>query len=157
MDGDAVSKGRLAVVLILAAVGVSFLVYSAAQLLIPQPGWQTVQAAGLSSGSDFSFLYNSSSSKEGKGVKDVYTRACQVSYQLFNSGEEFEGVRNLASINRHPNEALEVEGALYEALEAFAERGRRELYLGPIYERYEGLFTCEDDSQLAYYDPSLSE
>lgn len=157
MDGDAVSKGRLAVVLILAAVGVSFLVYSAAQLLIPQPGWQTVQAAGLSSGSDFSFLYNSSSSKEGKGVKDVYTRACQVSYQLFNSGEEFEGVRNLASINRHPNEALEVEGALYEALEAFAERGRRELYLGPIYERYEGLFTCEDDSQLAYYDPQLSE
>ena len=32
MDGDAVSKGRLAVVLILAAVGVSFLVYSAAEL-----------------------------------------------------------------------------------------------------------------------------
>lgn len=157
VDEGPVSKGRLAAVLLLAAVGVSFLVYSIAQLLIPPAGWQTVQAAGLSSGSEFSFLYNSASSKEAKGVKTVYTRACQESYQLFNSGEAFEGVVNLASINRHPNEALEVDPALYEALAAFAERGRRELYLGPIYERYEGLFTCEDDSQLVYYDPRLSE
>lgn len=157
MDGGSFSKVRLAVVLVLAAVGVTFLVYSISQLLLPQPGWQTVQAAGLSSGSDFTFHYNSASSREAKGVKTVYTRACQDSYQMFDSIQEFEGMANLASLNLHPNETLEVPPALYEALEAFAERGRRELYLGPVYERYEGLFTCEDDSQLAYYDPRLSD
>lgn len=157
MDGGSFSKVRLAAVLVLAAVGVTFLVYSISQLLLPQPGWQTVQAAGLSSGSDFTFLYNSASSREAKDVKTVYTRACQDSYQMFDSIQESEGMANLASLNLHPNETLEVAPALYEALEAFAERGRRELYLGPVYERYEGLFTCGDDSQLAYYDPRLSD
>ena len=31
--------------------------------------------------------------------------------------------------------------------------GNRALYLGPVYDRYSGLFSCEDDSLLADFDP----
>lgn len=154
------SKGRLAAALLLLGIGIACLVYAFSQLLLPQAGWQTIEAgsaAGPTSGEEFTFLYNSGSSQEAKAVAAVYTGACRKSFQLFHSSEEFEDAVNVASLNSHPNEALEVDPVLYRALAAFAESGRRELYLGPVYERYEGLFSCEDDSQLAYYDPRLSE
>lgn len=148
--------------LILAAafllLGAVLLAYSVMKLFSPETGWQTIQAdAGLGSGDSFTFLYQVRSTAEAKGVTALYTQACQESFQLFHSGQEYDGVTNLATINRHPNEELEVDEGLYRAFSVMAAGGRRELYLGPVYERYDDIFYCQDDAQLADFDPRLSE
>lgn len=141
-------------------IGAALLAYSVMNFLALPAGWQTIQANGtgeVSCAEELTFLYDAGSSAEAKAVAELYTAACQKAYRLFNSGQEFEGVANLYSLNRRPNEALSVDGSLYEALAAVTDGGRRELYLGPVYARYGDLFFCQDDTQLANYDPRLSE
>jgi len=150
---------RLAAAVLLLLLGVGMLTYAIQGLLKPQTGWQTVQAsanAGPTSAEDFTFLYEMESKAETAGVTNLYTGACQRAYRLFHADLEFEGVVNVCTLNSRPNETLEVDAGLYEAFAAVVESGRRELYLGPVYERYDDLFFCEDDSQLADYDPRLS-
>lgn len=149
---------RLVLAGIFLLLGAGLLAYSVMKFFSPETGWQTIQAdSGLGCGDSFTFLYQAGSTAEAKGVTALYTQACQESFLLFHSGQEYEGVTNLATINRHPNEALEVDEGLYRALSVMADSGRRELYLGPVYERYDDLFYCQDDAQLADFDPRRSE
>lgn len=141
-------------------LGAGLLAYAFMGLFTPETGWQTIEvntSAGPTCGEDFTFLYEVSSGSEAKELTSLYSELCKKAFQLFHSDQEFEDVVNITSINLHPNEALEVDPALYEALSAAAASGRRELYLGPVYERYDDLFFCGDDSQLVNYDPRLSE
>lgn len=158
--------------LILAGIFLVFggvmLAYAFLQLLSPdEEGWMTVEvqsSAGVTCGSEFHFLYQPgaggmSSAAERKAVTTLYTRLCREAYQLFNSWESFEeeGLHNLYSINRHPNETLEVDEGLYRAFETVEHSGSRLLYLGPVYNRYQDIFSCTDDSQLVDFDPRLNE
>ena len=149
---------RLAAAAALLLLGAGLLAYTVMGLLTPDTGWQTVQAdSGASCAEDFTFLYQADSSAEAKGVASLYSDACRKAFQLFHNRMAFDGVTNVYTINRHPNEVLEVDEALYEAFAVIVGSGRRELYLGPVYERYGGVFSCEDDVQLVDFDPRLSE
>ena len=87
----------------------------------------------------------------------MYTAACRKAYQLFHTLESFEGVVNLREINLHPNETLTVDEGLYRAFETVQRSGERTLYLGPVYARFENVFSCIDDAQLVEFDPQASE
>jgi len=145
-------------------IGAAALAYAFSQLFTQEPGWQTIQAGtadGPTCGEDFTFLYELGASgrparEEGRALTGLYTRTCRRAFQLFHTDEGFEGVVNLYDINHRPNEVLEVDPALYRAFEAVQRAGDRTLYLGPIVTRYDDLFYCEDDSQLADFDPRLS-
>lgn len=144
---------------VLLVFGAALLAYAVMRFLAPPAGWQAVQANGTGEAScaeEITFLYEAASPAEAKDVAKRYTAACQRAYRLFHCRQEFEGVVNLCTLNHRPNEALTVDGALYEALSTVLAGGRRELYLGPIYARYGDLFFCQDDAQLANYDPRLS-
>ncbi len=144
----------------LLVLGAGMLTYAIMGLLAPETGWHTVTAsanAGPTSAEDFTFFYQSGSKAETTRVTNLYTGACQRAYRLFHSDLEFEGVVNICTINSRPNEALEVDAGLYAAFTAVVESGRRELYLGPVYERYDDIFFCGDDARLVDYDPRLSE
>lgn len=150
---------RLIAAAVLLVLGACLLTYAIKGLMTPELGWQAVQAstnAGPTCAEDFTFLYQMGSRAEVREVTNLYTGACQRAYRLFHSDQEFDGVVNVYTINHHPNETLEVDPGLYTALSAVAESGRRELYLGPVYERYDDLFYCQDDVQLADFDPRLS-
>lgn len=150
---------RFAVMAVLLLVGAALLGYSIMRFLSPPAGWQAIEANGTGEAScaeDLTFLYEAGSSAEAKAAAALYTDACQRAYRLLQSGQEFEGVVNVCTLNRRPNEALTVDAALYEALSTVTGDGRRELYLGPVYARYGDLFFCQDDSQLVHYDPRLS-
>lgn len=146
-------------------IGAGALAYAFWQLMTPDGGWQAIQAGatdGPTCGDEFTFLYElgaggQSVTAENKGVNMVYTQACQKAYRLFHTMELFEGVVNLKQINDHPNEVLEVDEALYDAFAAVREAGDRTVYLGPVYARYGSVFYCDNDSQLADFDPRLSE
>jgi len=145
-------------------IGAAALAYAFGQLFAKEPGWQTIQAGtagGPNCGEDFTFLYELGVSgqparEESRTVTQLYTQACRRAFQLFHTDESFEGVVNLHDINQRPNETLEVDPVLYRAFEAVGRAGDRTLYLGPIVTRYDDLFYCGDDSQLADFDPRLS-
>lgn len=155
---------RLIAAAVLLIFGAAMLTYAFMQLLSPEEEWITVEGnsgAGASSAEEFTFLYHPGSgdrsyTADRKGVTSLYAQLCRESFQVFHSTETFEGVTNICTINRRPNEVLEVAPALYEAFAAAERSGSRALYLGPVYERYSGLFSCGDDSMLADFDPRLS-
>lgn len=157
---------RLLAAGVLLVFGAAMLTYSFMQVLSPKgtKGWVSIEAdsgAGASVAGEFSFFYRPGSGElsyaaDQKGVTSLYTRLCREAFQLFHSREAFEDVTNIYAINRRPNEELEVAPELYEAFAVMERSGSRMLYLGPLYERYNGLFSCEDDSQLADFDPRLS-
>lgn len=154
--------------LILAAVflvaGALLLAYSVARMLAPDAEWVNIEAnssAEASCSGEFVLLYHLdgkglSARGEQRSVSDLYTRLCVNAFQLFHDRLEVEGVNNLYSINRSPNEELTVDRGLYEAFSVLDRSGSRLLYLGPVYERYAGTFHCEDDGQLADFDPRSS-
>lgn len=168
MEKIELSKENTALRAVAAAVflliGVGALAYAVSQFFSTEPGWQAIQAGtsgGPTCGDEFVFLYEAGASgrsarKEGQDLNELYTQACRTAFQLFHTEMSFEGVVNLKEINDRPNEALEVDPALYRAFEAVREAGDRNVYLGPVYARYGDLFDCEDDSQLADFDPRLS-
>lgn len=155
---------RAVAAVIFLLIGVGALTYAVSQFFSTEPGWQTIQAGtsgGPTCGGEFVLLYEVGASgrsarKEGQDLNELYTQACRTAFQLFHTEMSFEGVVNLKEINDRPNEALEVDPALYRAFEAVREAGDRNVYLGPVYARYGDLFDCEDDSQLADFDPRLS-
>ena len=151
---------RLVAAVVLLVVGGASLAYALLEYVRPETGWVTIEAEssqGITCGDEFVFLYEADTVEERKGVTAHYTRLCRSAYQAFHSYEEFEGVGNLRTINRHPNEAVEVDPALYRALETVEGSGSRLIYLGPVYERYNGLFSCLDDAQAVDFDPRLNE
>lgn len=155
------SKRRLLFALLMLVIGGAALAYGFWQLVTPQSGWQVIEVsstAGPTFADDFVFLYRLgdtevSPTAERKAVSEIYTQLCRDAYEQFHNEESFEGVSNLYAVNRHPNEELTVGKALYDALSAVEASGSRYIYLGPVYDRYEGVFYCTDDFQLADFDP----
>ena len=94
-----------------------------------------------------------SASAEKRAVEGIYTEAAQTACQLFSGDVEYEGMNNIAYLNQHPNEVVEVDPALYEAFELLNRSGVRLQYLGPAYEIYNGIFRCVEDYQTVDYDP----
>ena len=156
---------RLIAAAVFLVLGGTALAYALTQLLSPKPGWQTVEAGAsgeANCGGEFVFLYELgaagvSVSAENKALTRLYSDACGRMFQVFHTQESFEGVTNLRDVNLHPNETLTVDEVLYRAFETVQRYGDRTVYLGPVYERYNGLFSCTDDSQLTDFDPYLSE
>ena len=155
---------RLIAAVVFLVMGGAALGYAFSQLLSPEtPGWQTIEAStseGAGCGDEFVFYYElgaagTSASAESKAVSRLYSDACRKLFQVFHTLESFEGVTNLRDVNLHPNETLAVDEVLYRAFETVQRYGDRTVYLGPVYERYNGLFRCTDDGQIP--DPYLSE
>ena len=155
---------RLIAAVVFLVLGGTALAYAFTQLLSPEPGWQPIEAGaseGASCGDEFVFLYELgaagvSASAENKALTRLYSDACQRMFQVFHTQESFESVTNLRDVNLHPNETLRVDETLYRAFETVQRYGDRTVYLGPVYERYNSLFSCTDDSQLIDFDPWLS-
>ncbi len=151
--------------LVFLAIGAAAFVYGFMQLLSSDEGWQQIQVssgAGLSCGDDFVLLYDlgrsgAGVSAEKRGLTAVYTEAAVKAYQLFDNLGSYEDVHNVWYLNRHPNETVDVDPALYAALKQVQRSGDRSLYLGPVYEAYDGMFTCDGDWQAEEYDPRQNE
>lgn len=156
---------RLIAVAVLLVIGGGALAYAFTQLMTPETGWQTIEAdtaQGPTCASELVLLYElgadgaSNPSAEARALTALYTDTCRTLYQLFHASEGFEGVTNLRDLSLHPNETLTVDELLYRALEAVRRHGDRTIYLGPVYARYNGLFSCQDDAQRREFDPQLN-
>ncbi len=153
---------RFILAALLLAFGVGMILFGMIRLLRAESGWWTVEtgSSGPSCAGDFVFRYelgrsDSSATAEKKRLQLLYTQAAGDAYQIFHAHQLFEGVGNLASISRHPNEAVTVEPELYTALREIEADGSRWLYLAPVYEMYYSLFHSQNEVEAAEYDPGL--
>ncbi|MCM1298629.1 MAG: hypothetical protein NC203_00135 [Firmicutes bacterium] len=158
LSEDNVKKRAIAAVLFL-LIGVGLLVYCFMNFLSPGGGWTTIEAnRNESDSTEFVFQYylgasGVNASAENKAVTALYNEITRTQYCLFHEIEGFDNIVNIYSINRSPNKELTVDPALYKVFSQFKEHNSRYIYLAPIYEQYNDLFFCTDDSQLSDFDP----
>lgn len=145
-------------------IAVAAFAHGIGSLFTRDPGWQVIEAntsAAANCSRDFTLLYELgaagvSPTTENRALVAAYTEAAVTAYRLFNVYESFAGVTNVCDLNRRPNEVLTVDKALYEAFELLEQYGDRSVYLGPVYEVCDGLFSCEEDWQAADFDPYVN-
>lgn len=149
----------LAVLIIVAVISFG---YGINQLLSVETGWTEIEAdssAEANSSNEFVLLYNLGSRQdmsvtaENKAIIALYTDVMEQAYQLFHNNQEIENVNNIYYINSHPNQEIVVEDMLYQAFELIDKYQDRTIYLAPVFEQYDDIFYCEDDSQTAPFDP----
>ena len=149
----------VAVILLIVLAGSAF-AYALISFISKESGWVAIKVKASSErncSNEFVFLYcigasGASASLENKALTSLYTDATVKAYKLFNNDEIFDGVNNIAYINKHPNEIIEVDEVLYNAFSLLERYNCRSLYLAPIYTEYDNMFACEDDSQIVEFD-----
>ena len=158
------TKVRIALVAFFLAVAVVSFGYFGMKDLSQEPGWKEITAQsedGSSCASEFSLLYNLgysgiSATAENKALTMEYTELTENAYKIFNAYESFEGVGNLHTLSKSPNEAVTVDPALYDALELIDSYGDRGIYLAPVYQEYHNLFFCATDAEAEAFDPFVN-
>lgn len=151
---------RIAAVILLIVLAGGAFTYAISSYLSSDTGWVTIKAKAASErncSNEFTFLYcigasGASATVEHKALISLYTTATVKAYKLFNNDEIFADVNNIAYINKHPNELIEVDEVLYNAFSLLDNYNCRSLYLAPVYTEYDSMFACEDDSQIVDYD-----
>lgn len=141
------------------------LAYGFLTLVTGESGWREIEPAaadGPSAAADFVLNYDLgaagvAASDENRALTALYGQTARKAYQLFDADGGYEGMNNVYTLNSRPNEELEVDPVLYRAFSLFEETGRRELYLGPIYEADTYLFLAQDEAYARELDPWLNE
>ncbi len=160
-----IPKWRWVLVVLLLLVGAAFIAYGFSSLFSSEPGWSEIEAEStedLSCSGDFTLLYNlgtngMNASAENRALTALYTQAAVDAYRLFTTDIGYVDIHNPYYINAHPNEVMTVDDTLYRAFSQIQQSGDRTLYLAPIYELYDNVFTCADDAQTADFDPRQNE
>lgn len=125
-----------------------------------QSGWQEVQITADTTNCSGDFVFNYCYGQAGleptlerRQVVALYSDAVVEGYTLFNT--DVEGATDgLSAINAHPNEAVTVDKALYDALAQVVKAESRYIYLAPVYTDYDAVFRADSEVQAAALDPS---
>ena len=141
----------LALALTAFAFGIYYIVHK-------DPGWREVtvkdQAMDTCAGSfHFQYKMGSGGAAEYKKVQQVYTDDCVYMEAVFSLESSAMVPGNLYSVDQAPNQTVEVDPVLYQALAKMQEVGSRALYLAPVYAYYENLFQCSEDWETESFDP----
>ncbi len=158
-------KKRIVLAVILLAVGLGLIGYSIFSALGQKGGWTQIgvtETSAESVASEFVLLYELGASgrspaAENRELSRLYTELCAEAYRIFHADRGFEEVHNLYYWNRHIGEPVELEPALYEALETVEAYGNRFLFAAPFYREYKNLFQDTEDGSAALVDPYKSE
>ena len=152
---------RVVLMLILFLLGIGGIGYAMKELLSTPAGWtiiETEKGSFADGAEEFIFRYllggnGLNATLERKRVTKCYSAAMRRAYELFQADEEVEGIYNLAYINSHAGEEIQLEEALWQALEiALQDRGRA-IYLGPVYNCYASIFHSTQDWEAQEVDP----
>lgn len=157
-------KRRLTAAVLFLLIGAAAIAYGISTLFGAQTGWVEIEAessGGPSLAGEFTLLYDIgrggvNPTAERRAVTTVYSNAVEKAWRLL-SNVEIDGENNLRALNDHPNEVMTVDAAIYRALERIEASGNRTLYLAPVAEIYNGLFTCADDALAGDFDPLLND
>ena len=166
LDDRSVSKKRIFFIALFLCIGIGAFVYAFTHLGGEEKGWQKVtldKVVDESSYFDFTLSYEFGKTKksvkrEKNALSEAYKSLCREAYILFDRTTEYDGMGNLCTVNRHPNETVTVEPALYKAFETYAFYStNRLLYLNALTEHVEALVSSDSDEALSEYDPYTTD
>lgn len=159
---DKYLKIRLIAAIIFLMIAAVSIGYGVSLLVRVEGGWQTISASGDGAlyAEDFVFTYElgaagRSAKAESGELKQIYSEVCLRAGRAFDANAESTG--GLYALNQSPNQVVELDPVLYDALELLEKYGDRRVYLGPAFRLYENLFTCTEDWQLEDFDPEQNE
>ena len=161
---EANQKPRLILICVLVVIAAVAFTAGVMSFVKGDPGWRTIEVTTgeVNCSEEFVFKYyfpstRGAASAANKQIVSLYTEATQKAYWLFNADEVHSEIKNIAYLNRHPNETVTVDPVLYDALEMLEGSGGRYLYLAEIYSQYDNVFLSETDGEAATQDPARSE
>ena len=161
---EANKKPRLILICILVVIAAVAFTVGVMSFVKGDPGWRTIEVTTgeVNCSEEFVFQYyfpstRGAASAANKQIVSMYTEATQKAYWLFNADETHEEIKNVAYLNQHPNEAVEVDPVLYNALTLLTDGGNRMLYLAEVYSQYDNIFLSETDNEAAAWDPARNE
>lgn len=149
----------LALILTLAAAMVFLAIYFMSYLPGGE-GWHQIEAPNTATGCQvqYAFQYNlgknGDAAVENKAISALYTQATDEAWKAL-SDTEYTGVNNLYTLNAHPNEPVQVDAILYNALRQLD--GTRVLFRAPLYAYYDALHNCANDVDAAEVDPAKNK
>lgn len=125
-----------------------------------EPGWNQVHAINntINCSEDFKLIYDftdygSNTSAVSKKLTNLYTDATERAYRFFSPDYTEEGLHNVAYLNAHVNEVVNVDSALYQAFSQLDAADNRCLFLAPVYDEYHLITQSESDEIAAENDP----
>ncbi len=152
---------RLVLALVFLAIGAGALIFLFVSMLSKETGWQKidVRPTEASTVGDISLYYELGSGKksataEYRELTALYQEWVISAYRVLDATGEYAGCHNLAYLNKHVNETVEVDEGLYTALSQLQEANSRYLYYAPLYDTYDQLFSCESDGEAAAFAPT---
>lgn len=152
-------RGILAIAFLL--LGVGLLAYALTSALSVEAGWQEVEVSSsqMNCSGDFVLMYDfsgssSSATVQYKRLTNLYTEATEDAFLLFTPNVLEDGVGNVTFLNAHVNETVEVEEALYQALELVAAYSDRHVFQAPATGMYNLVFYSGSDEEAASFDPA---
>lgn len=155
-------KARLIAAVIFLVISAVSLGYAVSILTGTDKGWQFISASGNGTeyAAQFVLAYelgasDKSARSENREIKQIYSEACLKAGRAFDVYVVSPG--NIRALNDSPNEVVELDFVLYEALELLEQYGDRTVYLGPAFRLYENIFSCTEDWQLEDFDPEYNE
>jgi len=150
----------LAVFIVIALVAFGYGIYS---FLVsekePQVGWQVIDSKTNASlcGDDFIFNYcweKGGTKEDYQRLVSLYSNAVKTADRLFCLDSDVLEDKNLKAINANPNKEVEIDAALYRALELFDASESRYLYMAPLHTEYRDTFFGNGDfPTMGDYDP----
>lgn len=157
-------KPRGILALLCLIVGMGFLGYALLSALNTEPTWQEISVTGTepNCGSSFQLMYDFSPDEgnatvQQKALTTLYSQAAVDGYRIFSPDYLAEGFGNVACLNAHVNEPVNLHPALYKALEQVNAAENRQIFLAPAAEQYRHVFTSHTDGEAAQYDPAKND
>ena len=122
------TRQRFIAVIVLLVIASGAFMYALNGLMSNYSGWTNIEvgsSAEIHCGDDYIFRYyvgaaGVNATAEKKALTLLYTDSIVKAYKIFSSDESFEGITNVYDLNRHPNETMVVDDALYHAFELIA-------------------------------------
>ncbi len=152
---EKMSRKRQAAIVVFLAIGLFFIGLGIHMSRVKETGWVEVEAnsnAGCSAELSFRY-YNDGSDIDFDVLSTKYSELCTRADAIYNEKDPGIEIGGIYMLNSHPNEIVTVEQELYQTLSVLQECDNRVIYLGPVYETYEGLFHCTEDWEAVDYDP----
>lgn len=151
---------RWILIALLLAVGAVAVIAGLIGALATPSGWQNVEASStkLNCSHAFAFQYDlgageKSASAESKELSLYYGDLADKAWGLFYNESANVEMKGLYYLNAHPNETVEVDEGLYNALSQFQRSGSRALYLAAVYAAYDQVFHAGDVTIAQDRDP----
>lgn len=158
------TKKRVILTVIFIAIAIAAFTVFLFSVLTTEDGWKTIEADYATGGCAGDFVFNYylggsevSADEEYRSLVLLYSDLTEYAGCLFDPHTEAQGMANLATLNAHPNEEIQLDEVLYGALLTAHEAGRQ-IYLGAVCDDYRTQMLAYDTSfTTVELDPTLNE